>query len=423
MLQVVGLVIWGCGGSEAAKAGDTTISPSSSRASSSVPSSGGVPINARAQSKWNEARTIFDKYEKDGWTEDRCEKAADAFKAASDELSGRFVEAIFMTGLAWERCGQKAKALEFYQKANQTDPKFCKARVALGVEMLQKGQRQEAQRVFSQAIQDDGQCTEGYVNLAIIQHEQGGGAVKDALDNLRRALAIDSRYLPAFNQLAVLYLEQSKAKPELLELAAVVCRQAQLIDKNYAPIYNTWGLVNVRKGDIIEATRMFERATQLDPQLFESHLNFGNITLSFRGYEDAKRAFEKAVQLQPSHYEARLGLGAALRGSKNYQGALTQYQKAVEISSGRPEAYYNMGIIYNNHLSGSIADLQQAKRHFNDFLARVRGETFSAEVKELRAQCQQSTKKSKRNREKKCRPGRLQIIDESIANLQGAKKS
>ena len=46
-----------------------------------------------------------------------------------------------------------------------------------------------------------------------------------------------------FNQMALLYLDQAADNPQLLDLAVVVCRQAQQINRDYAPIYNTWGLI------------------------------------------------------------------------------------------------------------------------------------------------------------------------------------
>ena len=49
-------------------------------------------------------------------------------------------------------------------------------------------------------------------------------------------LAIDAQYLDAFNQMALLFLGRAQDNKKMLDLAAVVCRQAQLINPNYAPI-------------------------------------------------------------------------------------------------------------------------------------------------------------------------------------------
>ncbi len=413
----------GCGGGTKTGAGKGT-TPAGPRGApggggGGLRTAAGVPINVTAQAAWTKARQSFDKYEKQGWNNAACQQVAGEFEDASSEIDGGFAEAIFMSGLAWSRCGEDQKAMAYYQKAHQKNPKYCKARVAVLVPQLRDGGSSAEYKELQDAIRDDSQCTEAYVNLAVLQQARGGNQVKEALNNLRRALAVDSRYLPAFNQMALLYLEQSKTRPELLQLAEVVSKQAQLVNADYAPIYNTWGLVNVRKGDIIEATRLFERAMTLDPEFFEAHVNFGQVTLSFRGFSDAKRALTKAVQLRPRHYEARLALGKALRGLRDYKGALAQYKKALDIDSRRPEAYYNLGILYQNYLSGSVSDLQTAKKYYQAFVNRTRGSQYKEEVQEVKSVCR--TSKKRRRAGKPCRPGRLQNIDTAIAALSAAK--
>src|SRR5690606_33491827 len=97
------------------------------------------------------------------------------------------------------------------------------------------------------------------------------------------------------------------------------------------PIYNTWGLIKLERGDLLSALQMFQRAIELDDSIFAAQMNFGQITLGFRGYRDAKRAFERAVQLRPRDYDAIVGLGAALRGLEEFDAAEKQYKKAIEI--------------------------------------------------------------------------------------------
>src|SRR5262245_42107105 len=119
----------------------------------------------------------------------------------------------------------------------------------------------------------------------------------EALLNLRRALAVDASYLPAFNEMALLYYDRGRREKTRgsWDLAEIVCRQAQIVNANYAPIYNTWGLIRMARGDVVEALRFFEEAIKQDPQLFEAQMNFGHVTLSFRGYQDAYDAFSRAL--------------------------------------------------------------------------------------------------------------------------------
>ena len=134
------------------------------------------------------------------------------------------------------------------------------------------------------------------VNLAMFQMQRdsatGGQGCADDMDcakkNLQRALAIDDAYMPAFNQLALYYFQQTKkragaikssqkgskgrqmatnaaiakrADVQQLELAALVCSQAIRKNAGYAPIYNTAGLVHAAMGDSTSAADMAMKAT------------------------------------------------------------------------------------------------------------------------------------------------------------------
>jgi tetratricopeptide (TPR) repeat protein len=190
-----------------------------------------------------------------------------------------------------------------------------------------------------------------------------------------------------------------------------------MLDASYAPIYNTWGLIKVYKGDVIMALRYFERAITLDPDLFEAQMNFGEVTISFRGYEDGRKAFARAVELDPKNYDAIIGLGTALRGLGQFPEAKSQYERAKELDGRRPEAYFNLGVLYQDYMSGSVADLRQAKNYFSEFLKRAGSEPeFRSSVKDVSNRCADGG--SKKRGAARCRPGRMQNIDISIEAMQ-----
>lgn len=375
----------------------------------------GSAVSKKAHGKWEDALAEFESYEKSGWTSAKCSSSEKAFERAAEAQGGAFAEAHYMAGLALSRCGDDG-AYAHFEEALKVDDKFCKARVAMGLRDLKNGQTREAKNAFERSIKDDPQCTSGYTNLAIVQRAEGNS--EEALKNLRRALAIESDYLAAFNQMALLHYDRGRqGKPAELDLAEVVCRQAQMLDADYAPIYNTWGLIKVYKGDVIMALRYFERAITLDPDLFEAQMNFGEVTISFRGYEDGRRAFAHAVELQPDNYDAVIGLGTALRGLGQLPEARTQYERAKEIDGRRPEAYFNLGVLYQDYMSGSVTDLRQAKEYFSEFLKRAGNDPeFRASVQDVNNRCADGG--SRKRGAPKCRPGRMQNIDISIEAMQ-----
>src|SRR5690606_14940289 len=125
------------------------------------------------------------------------------------------------------------------------------------------------------------------------------------------------------------------------------------------------------QGNIIAALAKFERAFNLDNTFFEAYMNFGQLTLSYRGYEDAARAFTRARELQAGNYDAIVGLGAAQRGLAQLDEAEATYRAAIQNDAARPEAYYNLGLLYQDYKGGGIPDLQQAQQFYEQFTQRA----------------------------------------------------
>ncbi|MBX3270934.1 MAG: tetratricopeptide repeat protein [Sandaracinaceae bacterium] len=392
-----------------------------------IRTAGGATVSEAAQNHWNEAVQMFQRNDTtaNGWTAQNCQQTQAKFEQANSAQGGRFTEAIYMQGVVNTRCRNDEAALGFYRRALETNERYCGARVGVGLADLAAGRTAPAREHFERAIRDDNQCTSAYVNLAIIQR-QNPAEVREALNNLRRALAIESDYLPAFNQMALLYLAQATdTQRQMLDLAEVVCRQAQLINPNYAPIYNTWGLINVRQGNIIAALAKFERAFNLDADFFEAYMNFGQLTLSFRGYQDAVRAFTQARRLRAQDYDATIGLGAAQRGLTLLDEAEATYRAAIALDANRPEAYFNLGLLYQDFKGGSIPELRQATGFYQQFTQRAGNqpryaETVEAVTRTCRRRPQQTTSRTRRARTGQsewvgdCRPGRNQQITLAI---------
>ena len=407
----------GCGGG-----GPPAVDPETGQV---IQTAGGTAVTEEAHNNWVEAIGMFEAHEQEenGWTETNCQTTLDKFNQANGAQGGSFTEAIYMMGVVSGRCGNDEQAHSYYQQALSTNESYCGARVGVALADMRSGNAQAARQAFERAIRDDNQCTSAYVNLAILQR-QNPNEVREALDNLRRALAIESNYLPAFNQMALLYYDQAADNQQMLDLAEVVCRQAQLINGNYAPIYNTWGLINVRQGNIIAALAKFQRAFSLAPDLFEAYMNFGQLTLSFRGYEDAASAFARARELQPQNYEAVVGLGAAQRGLNQLDEAEATYRAAIQIDAQRPEAYFNLGLLYQDFKGGQIPDLRQAQQFYEQFTQRAGGQArFAETVENVTRRCRRRPESRRRGRRRRegqsewvgdCRPGRVQQIEENI---------
>ncbi|MCC6875911.1 MAG: tetratricopeptide repeat protein, partial [Sandaracinaceae bacterium] len=290
-----------------------------------------------------------------------------------------------------------------------------------GLLELERGEPAAARARFQEAVRRDARCAPAYVDLAILQGER---EPDEALANLRRALAARADYLPALNQMALLYLAQAGAHRELLDLAEMVCRQAQLVDPDWAPLYNTWALIDLERAELTAAAAKLTRATVLDPSFFEAHMNLGQLLLSQRAYEDAAAAFERARGLRPSSYDAILGHGVAQRGLRRIADAEASYMAAIEADAARPEAYFDLGVLYMDHRDGTGEDLSRAAGFFRQFVERARARpALASTVADVERRCDAAPAGRGGGRARSaCRPGRLQLIEIAAATMDTMRR-
>lgn len=434
-IALVGLSasLMACGGAAVGKDGKPILDPSKD---SGRKSAGAVAVSKEAAATFDGALDQFVEHDKkQDWSDASCSSVADAFeKAASTQKSDTnvaFPEAIYNSGLAYQRCGKDADARGRFEETLKADSGFHRAKAQLALyDFAKSGDIDSTITKLDQIIRDAKfQNVEGLVALAALQMDRGSdqadGDGKNDLEraqrNLQRALAIDDSYMPAFNQLAVYYLEQAKAKAgaaskkgrrgrrgmevsgvkgvdvdgQQLDLAALVASQAQRKNPNYAPIHNTTGLIQVQLKNFNGAVKSFGRARQLDSKFFEAHMNYAAVSLSFRGFEEAEKAYRDALKLRPNEFEAHLGLALALRGQINDSNfekmvgaAQASLDQAKKIDAARAETYYNEAILTHEFKAkraagpNAVPMLEKAAQQYRDFVAKAGdGAEFADAVK------------------------------------------
>ena len=335
---------------------------------------------AQAKASFNSAVEKYKEAETAGWTDNACKSAVSAFQDVIDDY--KMAEAYYNIGVIYRKCKKMDKAKETFNGMLKTYPNHQLALTHLAVMELEKGNEKRAEDLLRKAVgagQSSLEAVPAYVNAATLLRLRGkktksDDSFKKAEMNLRRALAIESKYMPALYQLAMLYLDQAvvKNKSSFLTLALLVCSQGIKLNPEYGPIYHVYGMVLLQKNRLVDALKAFETAFQKDAKLFASYMNFGAINLNFRGYQEAKAAFEKAIALDPKSYEAHIGLGVALRGLGDYAGAKAEYKKASEIDPKRTDYIFNVGVLEMDYLNdGTVAGYKKAKSVFQKFLGKL----------------------------------------------------
>jgi Flp pilus assembly protein TadD len=258
--------------------------------------------------------------------------------------------------------------------------------------------------------------------------------VGKAVSNLRTVLALDSNNLQAFSTLAFIYydmnmLEMSKLvanqaikkadeiatgkfEEEKVEEAAegkagkaakgkgkkdkkeggddaeggskevkeVNVREAGTgvtadMKKQLAVVYNTLGLIELKKKNISPAIKNFKQAVGLNDRFAEARMNLAALSLNNRDYKTAEESFRAVLQLQPKNYEASIGLGVALRGNKKIDDAEAQYNAAQKLDPSNASSYFNLGLLYQDYKDGQKPALHKAQDYYRQFLSHVGGNT------------------------------------------------
>ncbi len=394
---------------------------------------GGTALSKEAAGLFKKGSEAMVQHDRAGdWSDALCDDIASMFKRAADEQSdGKFHEALYNSGVAQQRCKNDAKARATFDELLGKEPKFHRARVQVALyEFIASGQKDVEKAIgeMNQAVTDaQFKNEEALVHLAMLQmmrdndvsDDDGANDFERAKSNLQRALAINDSYMSAFNQLAIYYLEMAKKKAlgekapkgkrrrgiavasedkkkadsQALELAALVCSQAIRKNPNYAPIYNTMGLISAELGDLSQSAQSFGKARALDAKFFEAHMNYAAVNLQFRGFEQAEDAYRKALGEKSNDFEAHLGLALALRGQitdANFDSQIAAVAKELDaarkIDGDRPETYYNDAILTQEYKSKTLDQakvegiLEQSKTLFRDFLAKATGKDEYADA-------------------------------------------
>lgn len=318
---------------------------------------------------------------------DDCQKFAKEFIKAGDKDKAHEGDAIFNAGAVYEECGMEKDAESMYKQALSKNPKLAPAMNNLGAMMQRAGRTAEALVQFENAIKADPKsplAVSAYNNRGALLYERARLAnnkagFDEAIGQLRRALALDAESMAAYQILASIYYTTAEADRSKLRLAQLVCDEAKKINPDYAPIYNTLGLIKLRSKDVTGALTEFRKAATLDPSLSEAQLNIGAISLSARSYKQAEEAFQAVLKKVPNHFDATVGMGVALRGQRKADEAEQWYNKALQVQvdpkiEPRLEVkkcgvFYNLGLLYQDYKNGSPDDMNKSKDYYKKFMA------------------------------------------------------
>lgn len=104
-----------------------------------------------------------------------------------------------------------------------------------------------------------------------------------------------------------------------------------------AEIYQRLGLVRHLQNKFTEASRAFEEAIRLDPQLWSSHLFLGIDYYRINRFADALKQLETTDRLHPQQGETRFWLGATQLALHHYIAGFEALEDVLQKDSANTE--------------------------------------------------------------------------------------
>ncbi len=351
------------------------------------------PTKASAEAKEDFAKAVavYKSAKSDGkLSGGDCEKAANAFAQVYKDHGKQMAVAQFNVGAVWHECGDTEKAEKVYREAMAKNPKYDLPYNNLGVLYWKKGQESKALDMFRKGVEaNKRQATAARNNVAglarnVFLTNKSAEAFKEAETSIQTVLALDSNNQVAYENLARLYYDRGILKDKsYLVLANLVVNQGIRVLKEQkiesAELYNLNGLLILEQDDQVNALKSFKEAVRVAPNHAEANLNIAFISIRFRDYAQAEKSLEIALKdpQYKKNIEAHIALGVAQRGLKKLKDAEKSYNKAAKIDSGDPRPYYNLGVLYQEHLAvtddideeGQKKAWNTAKKHYNKFIS------------------------------------------------------
>jgi serine/threonine-protein kinase len=207
--------------------------------------------------------------------------------------------------------GNVTAAIEAFQQATQSDPRFALAHAGLG-------------------------------NAFWVQYNEthDAAAVTKALKSITEALRLDPEEPAVRFALAVIDRGTGRGSAAIEELRRVLALQP-----GNDEAYRELGDILFDEGRFDEAIAALRKAVELRPEFWRNHSALGYAYAKRGRHQEAIAAYSKVTELQPRNSRGFQMLGFAYQDAGDDVRALENYRKAIAIA---PDAlaYSNMGSIY-----------------------------------------------------------------------------
>jgi tetratricopeptide (TPR) repeat protein/2-polyprenyl-3-methyl-5-hydroxy-6-metoxy-1,4-benzoquinol methylase len=261
------------------------------------------PVGAR------ESRKLAQKLVERGVAADRsgdAAKAIELFRKAA-EVDERYAPAHMNFGSALRAMGESAAAIAAGERAIGLEPEYVAAHYNLGLAHLSCSQYLEAERVFQIALRLRNRFPEAWVGLA--DALVGLGRNEEALSALDEAVAQGDDYVGALVKSFVLLQKLGR-----VEQAMPVAQRVLELEPDNFLAHATLGLALQRLGQLSEAEASYRRAVTFGPDYAEAKVGLASLLDATGRAQEAIPLHFDLVANDPGNVRLRRNLAEALNG-------------------------------------------------------------------------------------------------------------
>lgn len=166
--------------------------------------------------------------------------------------------------------------------------------------------------------------------------------IEERIRLYQQAIAADSHFAPAHNDLGVDYAELNRWDDAIREY-----RAALTIDPNYSYAHNNLGNAYLNTGRTDEAIAELKIALRINPGYGTAHFNLGKAYFTQEKFEDALKEFQAAATSDPKNASAYFNMGRTLKRLNDLDKAILMYQRCLELDPEYIDVYFNLADLYD----------------------------------------------------------------------------
>jgi len=281
------------------------------------------------------------------WASGDLPGAAAAFRDSSSKAPNA-AGPRYSLGSVLERLGDTQGALDAYRTAYSANPKFEGAMGAYALLLARTGHGSEAERFLADKVAQNPDSPGPKTYLADVKSVEGDSPGCQQLAQQVLAKTPDAK--EAMVVIARDYYRNHRWDLARYALAAILegAEDGSIPprDKDNPEALLLRGLIEREMDQRKQAIADFELATARRPDLFEGHINLGEMKLEAGNAAEAQEPLERAVRFAPNVAIAHLDLGDCYRLLGRPGDSKKELASALTMDSTLAGAHYDLGLLY-----------------------------------------------------------------------------